>query len=431
MRPTPLLLALGVGAFLLSAVLAVAVQGGAAVVLVVWGVLGAALLADATMGRPSGGLSVAVDTPPEVFAGASVPLRLTVRDGRGTVPRDLKAKVDWPEGIEGPDEIGFDGPVAEPPLRGVKRGRWSLGTLALRWRGPLGLVEMLPSRPLDAEIPVVPDIRPVSTGEIDVMVRSTLFGVKENLAQGEGSEFHQLRDFTRGMDVRSIDWKRSASHRRLVAKETRAERNQSIVIAIDNGTLMREQVAGLPKIDHQINAALAVAWAAVQGGDRIGLLAFDARPRLFVPPEGGRAAFARMRTRMAGLEYRSVETNHTLAAATLQARLKRRSLLVILTDFVDTTSAELLLENVAILNRRHLVLFATLKDRTLAEMAAAAPGGMTDVARSVAAERFLQERREVLERLRRMGVLCVEAAPGELTGQLVSSYLQIKAREMI
>ena len=68
----------------------------------------------------------------------------------------------------------------------------------------------------------VPDVRPVSSGTIDVQVRSELFGIKENLVRGEGSDFHQLREFTSGMDPRSIDWKRSARSRRLVTKEMRA-----------------------------------------------------------------------------------------------------------------------------------------------------------------------------------------------------------------
>jgi len=178
-----------------------------------------------------------------------------------------------------------------------------------------------------AEIAAVPNIRSVQSGEIDVKVRSTLYGVKENILKGEGSEFHQLRDWMPGMDPRTIDWKQSARHRGLVAKEMRAERNHHVVLALDNGFLMRERIDGLPKIDHAVNAALAVAWAAGLGGDLVGLFAFDAQPRLFLPPEPGRAAFPRLRARMAGLAYESVETNHTLAMAHLHQRLRRRALL--------------------------------------------------------------------------------------------------------
>ena len=106
-------------------------------------------------------------------------------------------------------------------------------------------------------------------------------------------------------------------------------------------------------------------------------------------------------------------------------------MIVIFSDFVDTTTAELLLENVSNLNKRHLIVFATLSDPDLTKLTQSAPDNLNDVARSVTAEQFLQERRLVLDRLRRFGVFCVEAGPKEMTPKLISTYLQIKAREMI
>src|SRR3546814_4955369 len=108
----------------------------------------------------------------------------------------------------------------------------------------------------------------------------------------------------------------------------RAERNHHVVLALDNGFLMREEIDGLPKIDHAVNAALAIAWAAAVGGDLVGLLAFDSRPRHFLPPEPGRRAFVKLRSRTAALDYETRETNHTLAMTHLLGRLQRRSLVV-------------------------------------------------------------------------------------------------------
>jgi uncharacterized protein (DUF58 family) len=271
----------------------------------------------------------------------------------------------------------------------------------------------------------------VQSGRIDVAVRSALFGVKENMLRGAGSEFHQLRDYVAGMDPRMVDWKQSARHRALVAKEMRAERNHHVVLALDNGHLMREEIAGLPKIDHAIQAALACAWAAGLGGDLVGLFAFDSQPRLWLPPEPGRAAFARLRRRTAELAYRSLETNHTLAIAHLHGRLRRRALVVVFSDFVDTTTAELLVENVAVLSRRHVIVFVALRDPGLEAIADAAPENLTDVARAVTAAEMLRERRLVMGRLARLGVLVVDALPQAVTARLISAYLDIKAREIV
>ncbi len=435
MRPSRLLLRLALIAFALSALVIVVGNTSAAVALAVWVVLAVAVLADIVLSRPRGRLTVDIDIPEEAFTGEAVPARFFIADGGGSAPVGLECRLDYPDGITGPETIPFapttGGSEARFSLQASRRGAWRFDRIWLFWPGRFGLIEFVPSLPMDRKIVIVPNIRPISSGQIDVMIRSTLFGVKENAMQGEGTDFHQLRDFTTGMDVRSIDWKRSASHRSLVAKEMRAERNHHIILALDNGYLMREEIAGLPKIDHQINAALAIAWAAVQGGDQIGMFAFDVKPRFFIPPEGGRAAFSRLRSRAGELDYRSVETNHTLAAAFLQAQLKRRSLIVIFSDFVDTTTAELLLENVTVLNKRHLIVFATLGDPEMATLIRATPDSLTDVARVVSAEQFLQERRLVLDRLRRLGVLCIEAEPKQMTASLISTYMQIKAREMI
>ena len=112
-------------------------------------------------------------------------------------------------------------------------------------------------------------------------------------------------------------------------------------------------------------------------------------------------------------------------------RLKRRALIVIFTDFVDTTTSELLIENVSLLSRHHVVVFVGLRDPVVEAIASGSPDTLTDVARSVTASQMLIERRIVFERLNRMGVICVDVPPEQVSPRLVSTYLSIKAREMI
>ena len=364
---------------------------------------------------------------PEIFTGETQDLTLDV----SSAPEGLTARLDWPEGLSGPAEAVFRDGKAIVPCRGVRRGTWGIAHLWLKWPSRLKLFEFVPRLPFGLQVRVVPNIRLVQSGEIATQVQSALFGVKENRAIGEGSEFHQLREFVQGMDTKSIDWKRSARMRHLVAKELRAERNHHVIIAIDNGYLMREVIAGLPKIDHAVNAALAVAWAAAVGGDLVGYYSYDVRPRIFGAPEQGRTAFARLRSWTAGLEYVDRETNHTLALTELNARTPKRSLIIIFTDFIDTTSAELLIENIAILAKRHLLIFVTIRDPETEALVTTAPEDMDGVATLVAANQTIAERRLVMERLARLGVTVLDAKPNTVTAQLVSTYLDIKSRELI
>lgn len=405
-----------------------AVPPGAALVL--WAGIALVALGDLALSARRA-RSVHVELADEVFVGEAAQLRLTIAP---PINR-LTGRLDLAEGLSGPDTFGFHpagGAVtAHVPLTARRRGHWQLDRLWLTWPSRLGLFEFVPQLPIEAGIRVVPNIRLVQSGEITAQVTSTLYGTKDNRAIGEGSEFHQLRDFVPGMDVKSIDWKRSAHRGALVAKEQRAERNHRVIVALDNGYLMREEIAGLPKIDHAINAALAVAWAAAIGGDLVGFYSYDVRPRTFVAPEAGRLAFARLRSRTADMEYVSRSTNHTLAMTELGARTPKRSLIIVFTDFVDTVSAELMLENLAVLVKRHLVIFVTLRDPDLETRVGTAPDDMDGVAELVAASQALSERHLVLARLARMGVSIVDAAPGQVTAELISTYLDIKARELI
>ncbi|WP_269586247.1 DUF58 domain-containing protein [Roseibium sp. Sym1] len=396
-----------------------------------WAVLGLLAAVDLALSfrRPK---SLDVESPAEIFVGETAKLRFRISGA----PPGLQAKLDWPEGLAGGGEFAFQAgadstATAQVACKAVRRGLWRFEHLWLRWTSRLRLLEFVPRLTVGAEIRVVPNIRLVQSGQITTTVMSTLYGVKENRAIGEGSEFQQLRDFVPGMDIKTIDWKRSARRRSLVAKELRAERNHHVIVALDNGYLMREEIGGLPKIDHAVTAALATAWAASIGGDLVGHYSYDVKPRTFSAPAPGRTAFARLRSWTAELDYVSRETNHTLALTELNARTPKRSLIIIFTDFVDTTSAELLVENIAILAKRHLLIFVALRDPDLGTLVETAPDDLDGAAALVAANQAINERRLVFERLGRLGVTIVDAKPSAVTARLISAYLEIKARELI
>jgi uncharacterized protein (DUF58 family) len=212
-------------------------------------------------------------------------------------------------------------------------------------------------------------------------------------------------------------------------EEKRAERNHQVVLAIDSGHLMADEMHGIPKLDHSINAALQLAYVCLRTGDRVGWFNFDDRVQAFAQPEGGVRTFRRLQTATAAIDYSPNETNFTLALSELSQQLRRRSLVVVLSDFVDTITAELMLENLSRLSRRHLVLFVTLRDPSLDATAAAAPKSLQHLYRSVVSADFTRERDIVMRRLKRLGVHCLDLAPNQITTGLLNQYLDLKRRE--
>jgi uncharacterized protein (DUF58 family) len=256
-------------------------------------------------------------------------------------------------------------------------------------------------------------------------------GVKAQLDLGEGAEFHALKEFQTGMDLRAIDWKQSARHGKLVGREYRTERNHHVLLALDTGRLMSAPAAGLPRIDRAINAALLLAFVSLRLGDRVGVFAFDARPRLASGLASGPAAFPLLQKLCAGLDYSTEETNFTLGLTALAGRLDRRAVVVVFTDFADATSAELMVENVARLLRTHLVLFVVFRDEELEALVERAPETPDDVSRAVIAGRLLKQREAVAARLRRLGAQIVDAPADGLGSALINTYLDVKRRELV
>lgn len=380
-------------------------------------------------------LRVEAQAPGILYAGGGDVLRVTLHATRTAPATEVEMLCDVGETLAMPPVLRTalaGGPArVSVPLTPVRRGDARLDRLWLRWRGPMGLVERLRIEELSLEIPVVPNVRAVRNAAIRFTAWDAPTGIKPQNQQGDGSEFESLRDYVPGLDHRSIDWKHSARHRELVCKEFRAERNHQIVMAIDTGHLMSEPMAGLPKLDHAINNALVLGYACLRHGDRIGLFGFDSQTRLYAEPVGGMHYFNRFLRTSAKLEYRPDETNFTLGLTELTMRLKQRSLIILQTEFVDTTTAELMVENLSRLAARHVVLFVTLRDPDIDRTIDAPPRTIEDVTRSVIADDFARERLVVFERLRRLGVQCLEAPSDRMGTELVDRYLAIKNRELI
>jgi uncharacterized protein (DUF58 family) len=320
--------------------------------------------------------------------------------------------------------------IAQFDLAPVRRGNAVLETLWLRWRGPLGLIWKQRSDALGTIIPVVTNVAAVKDEALLLFERGSL-GLHVQLNAGAGAEFHALTEFQPGMDRRSIDWKQSARHAVLLAKEYQAEQNQHILIALDTGRLMSEPLLGQPRLDRALQAALLLAFVGLKLGDRVGLFAFDERPRLSSGTMAGSASFGQLQRLAAGLDYSTAETNFTLGLTQLAGQLEHRSIVVIFTDFSDTTSAELMLENVARLLRRHLVLFVVFRDEELETMIYKEPGSPEDVTRSVIADSLLREKELVVSRLQRLGVDIVDVPVEQIGSGLVGAYLAVKNRHRI
>ncbi|MFN6980950.1 MAG: DUF58 domain-containing protein [Brevundimonas sp.] len=392
---------------------------------------------DALSGGSRRGLELDEPKPMRAAVGRSDMAGLRVRFGaKGPVPKTVEAA------LSGEARLGLDdatrqatvsdrGAALAFPFTPNRRGAASLDALWVRWRGPMGLVWKQKTFALEIAAPVLTDLKWVRDQAVRLFARDALFGAKTQLEIGEGSEFQALRDFQAGMDRRSIDWKQSARHAALLVKEFRTERNHNVIMALDCGRAACEPVGGMPRIDRFIHAALLLSYACLRSGDRTGIFAFDSQPRVTTGAVGGLDAFRTLQAVVGRIDYSTHETNYTLALATLSGQLQRRSLIVVFTDFTDSTAAELMIESLGRLLRRHLVLFVVLRDDELEGLTAADPQTPDDVSRAVVAGTLLRERETVIGRLRRMGAHIVDAPAERVGTEVVNAYLDLKRRDLL
>ena len=392
-------------------------------------------LIDAVSGVRTG--EARIDRIPPVSVGATIDAKITVSlPGHGApgaaeiaITANPLLAVEDDGRLWIPLEAGKG--AAFLPLTALRRGTVRLERLWLRWRGPLGLTWKQRAIAIDTSFAILPDIRPVRQRGAQLFQRHALQGLIAQIDRGDGADFESLVEFRSGMDRRAIDWKQSARHAKLHAKEFRTERNNQVVFAIDAGRQMSEPVAGLPRVDRAVSAMLLTAWVALKLGDRVALHAFDSRPRIASGLISGAASFAELQRLAAGIDYSAEETNYTFGLTTLATRLTRRSMIVLFTEFTDLTSADFMVRAAARLVRTHLLLVVVLRDEEVEALADREPQMADDVTRAVTAAALLKDRRIALTRLQHLGVHVIESEYDRVGERLVAGYVDLKRRNLL
>lgn len=397
----------------------------------VWGAL---MVLELAMLPAARSVQIEVEAPSLVHVGEEEPLQLSVACPRRVA---VEVLVECDGEIDPLPPAQLDVRPPEPatvalPLRPRRRGIVTVHRCHARWSGPFGLLWCEAVQKIDRAVPVVANVRAVRQRAVRMASRREFqAGLKIERYVGDGSEFDSLREFVVGMDRRAIDWKATARHRETLCREFRAERDQAVMLCIDTGRLMGEPLDGLPRLDHAIHAALQLGYVCLRAGDRVGLFAFADKPQQALLPRSGVHALHAIQNRMTTLAYSPQESNFTLAMTELLQQLRRRTLVVLFTDFVDSVTAELMMRNVHWLARRHLLLFVAMRDPLLGTLTEREPKNIEDVHRAVVADEIRRERLLVLERLRRSGAQILDVEVADLEPGLVARYLQLKRKEMV
>ncbi len=318
------------------------------------------------------------------------------------------------------------------PITAQRRGDHLFGATFVTVHGSLGLVDRQQVAHHAENVKVYPGI--ADAARFDLMARRgklQQMGVRRARIQGIGREFESLRDYQPDDEMRRIDWKATARSGRLVSRQYEVEKSQAVIIMLDTGRTMLTDIDGQLKLDYAINAAILLAYVACTSDDLVGLLVFSREVECFIPPKRGKSQLYAIVNKLYNLNATLAEANYRTAISYLHSRWRKRALIVCFTDLWDPDSSRQTIEELGLLQPRHLVAAVTLQDNGLHEAAESSPANVRDAYRQVAAIQGIEDRRLARALLSQRGVLAVDSTPEHLSVELVNRYLQIKDRMMI
>lgn len=314
----------------------------------------------------------------------------------------------------------------------LRRGDYTFGDITLRWEGPLRLTLRQETFKAAMPVKVYPNLLDVRKYDL-LLKRNRLqeLGLRTTRMFGEGTEFERLREYLPDDEYRKINWKATARRHKPVTLQYQTERSQTVLAVLDTGRMMQSPVADIAKLDYAVNAVLFLSYVATGKGDRVGVMSFADDVKHYLAPKQGRGQFYRMLEVLYGIDATQVEPNYRKALAYLAVKQRRRALIIIFTDLSSGASLDSLVAQVSLLARSSLPLVVTISDPDVHAASTQIPQDSLGVYQRATAAQMLDERRVVLDTLRKRGVLTLDVPANQLSLAVINRYLELKGRTLL
>jgi len=307
----------------------------------------------------------------------------------------------------------------------VQRGNAEFGQVQLRINSLLGLWQFQTLSAEAQQVRIYPNFASIVSFEtLGQGQQIGQLGIHVMQRRGEGLDFHQLREFRVGDSLRQVDWRATSRLRKPISREYQEERDQDIIFLLDCGRRMRSQDGDLSHFDHTLNALLLTSYVALRQGDAVGLMTFAGDPR-YVSPIKGKENLNLLLNQVYDLHSTTQTSDYLKAAEELIARFRKRSLIVIITNLREEDEEDLSAA-IQLLKKYHLVMVASLRENLIQDTIDQPVKHFNEALLYCSAVDWLQNRRRVLERVRRSGAVLADSEPETMQIALVNEYLALK-----
>jgi len=320
----------------------------------------------------------------------------------------------------------------ERSLLPCERGKAALTVLYVWFENRIGLFRRRMRISARLEIRVYPDLSAVQRyRNLRSHNRLIESGLRRMRLRGTGTQFESLREWSQGDAYRWIDWKATAKRGKLMVAQHEVERSQNVMLLLDCGRLMTARLANRSKFDYAVTAALSLATIAGLANDKIGFLAFEEDLIDALDPQPSRKAIPEIARRIYGLQPRFAESDYRGAFTYLRLHVAKRSLIVFFTDMFDPVVSAAVIQQVAGLAARHLVVCVFMNDAAIQKAVTIPTLSVQDAYRASVALTLLEERRKAAALLAVRGVRVIDVPAPALSVSLIDAYLQIKQRGLL
>lgn len=355
----------------------------------------------------------------------NIPIRVTIVDELPVQfqKRDLQHQLNMSGGKSSP--ISYD-------LRPVERGEYHFGKINIFVNTLVGIITRRYRFDQEKMIPTYPSFMQMHKYELlAISNRLHEAGVKKIRRIGHQMEFDQIRDYVRGDDYRTINWKATARKSQLMVNQFQDEKSQPVYCILDMGRSMKMPFEGMTLLDYAINSSLVISNTATIKHDKAGLITFGHKIQSMVPAQSNRPHMLKIMEVLYNQSPQFLEPNFEMLYATVLHKIKQRSLLLLFTNFQSLNSMKRQLPYLKGLARKHLLVVIFFSNSEIKKLMKKPSSSMEDIYVKTIGEKFHYDKKQIVKELQRQGIHAILTEPHELTINTLNKYLELKARGLI
>lgn len=317
-------------------------------------------------------------------------------------------------------------------LRPVTRGEYHFGVLNVYVSSPLALLRRRYRFGEDTMVPTYPSFLQMRRYQLmAISNRLRDIGVKKVRRLGHTTEFEQIKEYVRGDDYRTLNWKATARASKLMVNQYADEKAQNVFFLIDKSRTMKMPFEGMSLLDYAINTSLVLANIALYKHDKAGLITFAERISTKVPASSKAIHMARIQEALYNQKTDFLEADYARLYATVRNMISHRSLLILFTNFESTTALKRQMPYLQRMARNHLLMVVFFENTELKELLSSKPENTEEIYIKTVGENFAFQKKQIVKELERHGIIAILTPPKNLTINSLNKYLEIKARGMM